>query len=101
MCYLNTSVDPAYQQTFTVTAASWAAGTATVTIGAHSLVVAQTVNITGASPSGYNGIYQITAVTGTTISYALASNPGSWSSGGTVNWPNILLFNGHTCYPND
>lgn len=70
---------------YTVTAASWSTGVATLTIGAHNLIVNQHVKVASITPSGYNATdVVITAVTGTTISYAVASNPGAWSSGGTV-----------------
>lgn len=100
ICYNNTAVDPAYQQTFTVSAASWSSGTATLTIGTNSLATPKTITVSGISPSGYNGIYQITSSTSTSISYTLPSNPGTYSSGGTVTWPNIRLFNAAKCYSN-
>jgi hypothetical protein len=99
MCYLNTAVDPAYQQTFTATGASWSSGTATLTIGTNSLATPETVTVSGISPAAYNGIFQITSSSSTTISYALPTNPGTYSSGGTVTWPNIRLFNAAKCYP--
>lgn len=70
-----------------VTAGSWGSGTATLTIGAHSIATNQRVRIAGITPSGYNSGSDstvVTAVTATAISYALVSNPGAWSSGGTV-----------------
>jgi hypothetical protein len=100
ICYNNTQVDPAYQQTFTVSAASWSSGTATLTIGTNSLATPQTITVSGISPSGYNGIYQITSSNSTSVSYALPTNPGIYSSGGTVTWPNIRLFNAANCYTN-
>ena len=104
MCYNNTSVDPAYQQTFTVSAASWssdpAPGTVTLTIGTNSLATPQTITVSGISPSGYNGMYQITSSNSTSVSYTLPTNPGIYLSGGTVTWPNIHLFNAANCYPN-
>lgn len=72
---------------YTVTAGSWTTGTATLTIGSHNLKVNQLVVVASVTPSGYNngGVeVALTGVTGTQISYALASNPGAWVSGGTV-----------------
>lgn len=70
--------------TNSVTGATWSAGTATATIGTNTLQVGQIATITGATPSGYNvANVRISAVTGTTASYAVASNPGAWSSGGS------------------
>jgi len=98
LCYANTPVDPAYQQRFAVSGASWSSGTATLTIGANTLAAYNTVVVSGVNPSGYNGAYGLTSETSTTISYALPNNPGTYSSGGTVNYPNILLFNAVRCY---
>jgi len=69
---------------YTVTGASWAASVATLTIGAHNIKVGQIVQVSSVLPTGYNGTVITTAVTGTTISYALASNPGTYTSGGSV-----------------
>jgi hypothetical protein len=71
--------------TFTVTAASWASSVATYTIGTHTLAVGQLISLTGASPSGWNvTLVPVTAVASTTFSIAQSSNPGTWTSGGTV-----------------
>lgn len=59
------------------TAATWAAGTTTLTIGSHILSVGQTIYVTGLAPAALNGMFTITAKTSTTVSYALASNPGT------------------------
>lgn len=99
LCYENTSDDPAYQKTFTVSTATWSSGTATLTIGSNAVVSADTVTVSGVNPSGYDGVFAITSETSTTISYALPTSPGSYSSGGSVSYPNILLFNAATCYP--
>lgn len=62
-----------------LTAASWSAGVATVTMAAvpSGIAVGDQVTITGMTPSGYNGSFAVTAVTSTTISYAVATNPGT------------------------
>lgn len=71
--------------TFSATNASWASGTATVTTSsAHGFAVDQVVRISGITPGGYNGTVNVTGRTATTFSYALASNPGSFSSAGQV-----------------
>ena len=68
-----------------VTGASWASGTATVTLGSHLITVGQHVQIGSVIPAGYNSPDAvITATSGTTISYALVANPGTYTSGGTV-----------------
>ena len=67
--------------------ASWSASVATLTVASHNAVVGDkiTASVTGAS--NYDGTYIVTAVTATTISYALASDPGGTPSGGTVTTP--------------
>lgn len=100
LCYENTPVDTSYQQTFTVTGATWSSsgnGSATLTVS-NSLAGNDTVTVSGISPAGYNGVYAITAATPTTITFDLASNPGTYSSGGSVTYPNILRFNAANCY---
>ena len=71
---------------YTVTGASWSAGTATLQMASTTgLNVGQTINVSGITPSGYNAAsVAITALTGTSISYAVAADPGAWSSGGTI-----------------
>jgi len=98
LCYTNTPVDPAYQQQFAVSGASWSSGTATLTIGTNTLAAQNTLVVSGVNPSGYNGAHELTMETSTTISYALPNNPGTYSSGGTVVYPNIRLFNAANCY---
>ena len=68
----------------TVTNASWSSNVATLTIGSHCLDVGATITVSSVNPSGYNGTYVITAITSTTVSYALSSNPGTYVSGGNV-----------------
>lgn len=75
-----------------VTAASWSAGIATVTIGAHSLTVGTQVFVSGIKPTGYNGLVTITAVTGTQIKYAVKTNPGAYVSGGVVTPPTAIVY---------
>lgn len=68
-----------------ITAASWSGGTATVTAYGHVLSTGDIVTITGVTPTGYNA--SSVAVTGTTVntvSYAVASDPGTYTSGGTI-----------------
>jgi hypothetical protein len=77
-------------QTRTVVSASWSSGTASITsTGAlgPNIAVGDLVTISGIAPSGYNGTYVITAITGGSgeiLQFALASNPGAYTSGGTI-----------------
>ncbi|HTF62396.1 MAG TPA: Ig-like domain-containing protein, partial [Edaphobacter sp.] len=70
-----------------VTNASWTSSTATITVGKNIINTGSTVTVSGMTPSGYNGTYQVISATGTTISYALNTNPGTYSSGGTAVLP--------------
>lgn len=56
-------------------------GTVTATTaGPHSIAVNQSFTISGVVPSGYNGTYTAASgTTGSTLVYALASNPGTYS----------------------
>jgi hypothetical protein len=70
---------------YTVTGASWSTSVATITIGTHHVVVGQLITVASVTPSGYNvSLVPVTAVASTTVSFALASNPGSYTSGGTL-----------------
>jgi hypothetical protein len=57
-------------------AVSWAAGTVTVLLTDHGFETGQSVVVTGAYPTGYNGTAQITALTTYSFTYPLTSNPG-------------------------
>lgn len=101
VCYQNTAIDSAYQTTYTITAASWSSaggGTAVFTVGTNTAAVDDTVKVSGVNPSGYNGTWQVSGSNTTTISVLMPSNPGSYSSGGTMTTPNILAFDANTCY---
>ncbi|HXC39453.1 MAG TPA: hypothetical protein VN667_10950 [Burkholderiales bacterium] len=71
---------------------SWSGGTVTFTTAlAHNFAEGNTVVITGASPSGYNGTFTVTGVpSSTTFTATLASDPGTWVSGG--------VFASNDCY---
>jgi hypothetical protein len=77
-----------------LTAQSWAAtggGQITYTTqNAHSVVVGASFQITGSSPSGYNGYFvAIAGTTGSTLVVTHAANPGSSSTLGTLCGPVI------------
>lgn len=69
----------------TVTGASWSSGVATLIFStSFPFQAGATVVVSGISPSGYNGTYVLTAGGSGSISYAIASNPGAYVSGGTI-----------------
>jgi hypothetical protein len=83
--YFNTSAN--------ASGASWSGNVATLTFTGYSWVpfaVGATITVTGFTPSGYNGVFTVTASTSSSVSYALASNPGA----GTV--PGIITTSGTT-----
>ncbi len=65
--------------TFTITRATYAGGVGTYeTLTDHQLMVGQQVGIALISPSGYQGLFTVTAVpTARSFRVALASNPGN------------------------
>ena len=68
-----------------ITGAVWAAGVVTLTFGsAHGVTVGSTtpVIVTEMVPTGYNGSFIATAATTTTLTYALATDPGAEASFG-------------------
>jgi hypothetical protein len=72
---------------YTVTAASWSGGTVTLTVSAsHNIQVGQHFSVSSITPTGYNSTDAVatSGTTGTTIKYAVGSNPGTYVSGGTV-----------------
>ena len=69
-----------------LTAATWSSGEATfTTTTAHGVAVGQWFQVSGMTPTGYNGWYQALAgTTGSTLVAALATNPGAESVLGTL-----------------
>lgn len=70
----------------TISTASWTTGTVTFTVAdTTGLEVGGRVYVTGITPAAYNGTYAVTGVpNGTTFEVALESDPGAYTSGGTV-----------------
>lgn len=81
------------QQTLAITSLVQTGGVATATIGAHTYKVGNKATISGATPSNYNGVKTITAVTGTTISFAVTGDPASPATG------TILMNKGYVYTP--
>ena len=85
--------------TNTITTASWAVGVATYTSAGHSIGVGDVVTVTGVTPTGYNVTGTVLATTSNTFDIAVASNPGTYSSGGETDspyqidspWPEAIL----------
>lgn len=83
----------------TITAATWATGQATFTTAApHGLTTGSLVTISGVNPAGYNGTFTAAAgTTGSTIVVPMATNPGTYVSGGSASPGNpktVMTTNG-------
>jgi len=73
--------------TGSISNATWSSGIATLTFTAitTAIPVNTVISVSGMSPSGYNTTYAlVTASSTTTISYAVVSNPGAFSSGASA-----------------
>ena len=79
--------------TSTITGGTWSGGQATFT-ASNTYIVGQTVTVTGVSPSGYNGAFVVASATGTSFTVGLATNPGTYTSGGSL-FANITPNNHH------
>ena len=65
--------------------------TATAWLPDNGLAVDDWINITGASPSTYDGLYEITAVTTNTFTYTMAGTPSALPATGTILADNVTL----------
>ena len=88
--------------TLSVSSVSWAlvSGVNTATLnytGPYTFTLGSVINVTGlvsTNPSpGFNGSFIVTASTTTSVSYALDTDPGTRTSGGTIdNYGNVPIF---------
>ena len=75
-----------------VTGATWSPGFPPIIPGGATLTFATTtppsvgsqITVAGVNPAGYNGTFTVTASTPTSVTYALANDPGAYVSGGTI-----------------
>jgi len=82
---IGVSESAASGNSFTITAATWSTGIATFTSTAHRFIVGDSVDIANVDPVGYNGTFEIVDVpTADTFTVAIAADPGTYNSGGTV-----------------
>jgi len=100
VAWKNLPIDTSYQNSYTVTASSWSSGTETLTVttpipplGGFQLIAASAcLPTSGVSYTGRaDGEIITTNSSTTTVSYALASNPGT-SCTGTLKWPDLRQF---------
>lgn len=67
--------------------ATWASSTATLSFSALTqtpFAVGSSIVVTGFTPTAYNGTFTVTASTASSVSYALASNPGTTTVVGQI-----------------
>jgi len=81
-------IDTTYQSSYTITGSSYSSGTETLTISGFSGTPVGEFQVTGTCA----GTFVATTSTGTTVSYAVTSNPGS-CTGGSVLYPDVRTFN--------
>lgn len=82
---LDVSESAASGNSFTITGATWTANTATITVSNHGFQVGDEINVIGVTPTGYNTTGStIVSATTSSITYAVTSDPGTYSTGGTV-----------------
>jgi hypothetical protein len=67
-----------------VTSLVSAAGVATATLAGHGWVVGDSVRITGADQTAYNGVFTITAITTDTFQYAVSGGPATPATGAQI-----------------
>ena len=100
VAFMNLSVDPNYQNSYSITSSSWSNGTETVTVsgltsGSSHIIGPFQISGTGSGTctTGPNNECFMTSSDSTsgTISYALATNPGNLA-GGTVKFPDVRQF---------
>jgi len=92
VAFNNLPIDTSYQNSYSITASSWSGGTETLTVSGlpNPLHLMGPFQVAGTCSSG-TGEFYMTASTSTTVSYALASNPGS-CAGGTFKFPDVRQF---------
>ncbi len=92
VAFKNLPIDSAYQGSYSITGSSWSSGVETLTVSGFAQNQGG-FQITGVpacnNPAGTD--FLMTASSATSISYALASNPGS-CAGGTLKWPDVRQF---------
>lgn len=70
--------------TKSITGATWGSSKSVFTCATHGIPVGANVTVAGMTPSGYDGNYVVTAADTNTFTVAELSDPGTFSSGGTV-----------------
>ncbi len=99
VAWQNLPIDTTYQSSYSITGSSWSGGVETLTISGLPGSKPPVGEFQVIGVAGCNGTFQPTTSTGTTVSYALTSNPGS-CTGGSFLFPDIRQFSS-AVYEND
>lgn len=93
VAFNNLPIDTSYQNSYSITGSNWSKGTETLTVSGlpNVLHLMGPFQVSGGACGTGSGEAYMTGSTSTTISYALASNPGSCSSG-TFKFPDVRQF---------
>jgi hypothetical protein len=94
---------PAIYPALSLTSLTRSGSTVTATMANHGFTVGQSILISGASQSAYNGTYTITSVTTDTFTYTISSTPTSPATGTLQAAPYGISRSGSTAivwYPN-
>ncbi|MGA2068975.1 MAG: lamin tail domain-containing protein, partial [Thermoguttaceae bacterium] len=90
---------PILGSALSVTKLTSSAGTATATLSAApGFAVGQSVLVSGAAQTAYNGTVVVTAVSGNTFSYAVSGSPASPATGTITVQPYGISYSGTTAY---
>ena len=81
--YVDVVLTSADETTKTISGATWSGGVATFTATAHTLATGDKTTVAGVTPSGYNGVHIVTVLNANTFTAPIASDPGTYTSGGT------------------
>ena len=76
-----------YSLPIAISSGNYSAATGLITIdtsAAHGLATGDVIRMNDASPAGYNYTGDVTVVSTTSFSFAAASDPGAFQSGGSV-----------------
>jgi hypothetical protein len=100
IAFQNLPIDTSYQKSYTITSSNWSSGTETLTVSSlpNTTHLMGPFQVSGGNCSTGTGEAYMTASTSTTVSYALASNPGSCT--GTMKFPDVRQFD-ERVYQND
>jgi|SRR5580704_11795160 hypothetical protein len=99
IAFKNLPIDASYQNSYSITGSSWSGGTETLTVSGLPNITHLLGGFQIAGGACAGGEFFMTSSSSTTVSYALASNPGS-CAGSTFKFPDVRQFD-ERVYEND